>query len=107
MSALASIERRGPLTPSELAGIERIQRPSATRILGGLIEAGLVVREPDASDRRSARVSVTRSGTAVLARGRARKTAYLARRLEALAPQDLQTLQDAAELIERLLEEEP
>src|SRR5262249_40442115 len=36
ISALASIEHRGPLTPSELAAIERIQRPSATRILGGL-----------------------------------------------------------------------
>src|SRR5258707_484178 len=35
-SALAAIERHGPLTPSELAGPERIQRPTATRVLGGL-----------------------------------------------------------------------
>jgi len=42
ISALASIERHGPLTPSELAEIERIQRPSATRIVARLEEAGLM-----------------------------------------------------------------
>lgn len=105
-SALASIERYGALTPSELAAIERIQRPTATRILAALAEAGLVTREPDASDRRSARLTITRSGAAVLARGRQRKTAYLARRLEQLDPDELETLERAAALIERLIEDE-
>ena len=40
-SALSSVELHGPLTPSELAEIERIKRPSATRILRGLEEEGL------------------------------------------------------------------
>ncbi len=31
-SALASIERHGALTPTELATIERVQRPTATRV---------------------------------------------------------------------------
>jgi DNA-binding MarR family transcriptional regulator len=105
-SALASIERRGPLTPSELATLERIQRPSATRVLSHLIEAGLVTREADALDRRIARVRVTCEGAAVLKRGRSRKNAYLARRLRDLSPEDLHTLERAAELIERLIEDE-
>ncbi|MBV9003444.1 MAG: MarR family transcriptional regulator [Solirubrobacterales bacterium] len=104
-SALASIVRRGPLTPSELASIERIQRPTATRVLGHLIAAGLVTREADALDRRIARVRVTREGAAVLRRGRSRKNAYLAKRLRKLEPEDLQTLERAAELIERLIED--
>ena len=73
-SALISIERHGLLTPSELAKIERIQRPTATRILGALIERGLVARQPDASDRRSSRVSITRTGADVLARSRRRNS---------------------------------
>ncbi len=105
-SALISIERRGPLTPSELAEIERIQRPTATRILGVLIEQGYVAREADTSDRRSSRVSITRTGAAVLARGRRRKNAYLARRLEAFDADELEILEHAAILLERLIEED-
>jgi DNA-binding MarR family transcriptional regulator len=33
-AALATIERHGPLTPSELADIERVKRPTITRTLG-------------------------------------------------------------------------
>ena len=47
VSALATIERHGPLTPSELAEIERIQRPTATRIVARLEEAELVERVVD------------------------------------------------------------
>ncbi len=105
-SALSSIERRGPLTPSELATLERIQRPTATRVLTHLIDAGLVTREADALDRRIARVRVTREGEAVLKRGRSRKNAYLAKRLRKLEPEDLHTLERAADLIERLIEDD-
>ena len=42
VAALATIERHGPLSPSELAELERIKRPTATRILRHLEEAGLV-----------------------------------------------------------------
>lgn len=104
-SALSSIERRGPLTPSELAAIERIQRPTATRVLNHLANAGFITRETDRLDRRIARVRVTRKGEAVLARGRSRKNAYLATQLRDLTPEDLHTLERAAELIETLLEE--
>jgi DNA-binding MarR family transcriptional regulator len=103
-SALASIERHGALTPSELAAIERIQRPSATRVLSALSERNLIAREADASDRRVSRLKVTREGAAVLKRGRSRKNAYLARRMRDLDAEELDTLARAAELIERLLE---
>jgi DNA-binding MarR family transcriptional regulator len=103
-SALSSIERDGPLTPSELATIERVQRPTATRVLGVLAERGLVTRAADVTDRRVARLTLTREGAAVLKRVRSRKNAYLARRLRGLGAEELETLERAAELIERLLE---
>jgi DNA-binding MarR family transcriptional regulator len=103
-SALASIERNGALTPSELATIERIQRPTATRVLAALADRGLVRRETDVADRRVIRLKITPVGANVLRRSRSRKNAYLDRRLRELDPEELQTLERAVALIERLLE---
>jgi DNA-binding MarR family transcriptional regulator len=103
-SALSSVELHGPLTPSELAEIERIKRPSATRILRGLEEEGLVVRTPDPKDGRSALISLTGEGRERLRRLRQRKNAYLARRMRDLDPGDVANLERAAEILERLLE---
>lgn len=105
-SALATLERSGPLTPSELASIEQIQRPTATRILTALEAKSLLTRERDASDGRSARVTVSAEGAAVLKRGRTRKNAYLERRLRDLEPDERKTLERAAALIERLLQDQ-
>jgi DNA-binding MarR family transcriptional regulator len=104
-AALATVERHGPLTPSELAEIERVKRPTATRTLGLLSEAGLVERTPDPDDRRSALVSITAVGRDRLRRLRGRKNAYLARRMRDLPAADLATLDRAAEILEGILEE--
>jgi DNA-binding MarR family transcriptional regulator len=104
-AALATVERHGPLTPSELAQIERVKRPTATRTLGTLVEAGLVDRAPDPSDGRSALVTVTASGRERLRRLRGRKNAYLARRMRSLPDSDVRTLERAADILERMLEE--
>jgi DNA-binding MarR family transcriptional regulator len=104
VAALATIERHGPLSPSELAQLERIKRPTATRILRHLEEAGLVVRVKDPEDGRGAILSITASGRTHLRRLRARKTAYLATRLDKLDAEDRRTLERAAELLEGMLE---
>ena len=106
LSALASVERHGPLTPSELARIERIQRPTATRIVARLEEVGLVERVPDPRDARSFTVRATAEGRALMKKLRTRKNAYLARRLRELDEADLATLDRAAEILEDLLEGE-
>lgn len=103
-SALTSVELHGPLTPSELADIERVKRPTATRILRGLEEEGLVERTPDPKDGRSALISLSGEGRERLRRLRQRKNAYLARRMRDLDPGEVATLEQAAEILERLLE---
>src|SRR5262245_41123806 len=103
-AALATIERHGPLSPSELAEAERIKRPTATRILRHLEEAGLVERVRDPEDGRGSIVSITGAGRQHLKRLRARKTAYLATRLDGLDAEDRRTLERAAELLEGMLE---
>ena len=105
-TALATIDRHGPLTPSELALRERIQRPTVTRIVARLEEAGLVQRTRDPQDGRSSLVALTPAGRELLARGRTRKDADLARRLRELDGEERATLQRAAAILERLLEEE-
>jgi DNA-binding MarR family transcriptional regulator len=105
-AALATIERHGPLTPSELAQLERVQRPTATRIVARLEDEGLVERTSDPVDGRSFTVAATATGRALMGKLRTRKNAYLARRLHRLDDADLATLQRAAEILERLLEGE-
>ena len=104
-AALNTIACHGPLTPSELAGREKIQRPTATRVLARLEEAGLVARTADPADRRSSLVAVTASGDALLAASRERKDLYLAERLDRLSPSELAVLERAAAILERVLEE--
>lgn len=103
--ALATIDRHGPLTPSQVAAREGIQRPSVTRMLARLEEEGLVVREPDPHDRRSCLVRTTPDGTRHLQEVRSQKDAFLARRLAALDDDERAALDRAATILERLLEE--
>src|SRR4051794_11003248 len=104
-AALATIDGHGPLTPSELAVRERIQRPTATRVIARLEETGLVDRTQDPVDRRSFVVALTPAGRDLLARVRTRKDAYLARRLRDLDADERATLDRAAAILERVLEE--
>jgi DNA-binding MarR family transcriptional regulator len=106
VSALATINRSGPLTPSEIAAIERVKRPSMTRTLGCLEREGLIERTPDPSDGRSSLVAISGDGRERMARLRRRKNAYLARRLRDLSPEEIDTLARAAELLERMREDE-
>jgi DNA-binding MarR family transcriptional regulator len=105
-AALASIDRHGPLTPSRLAEVERVKRPTATRVLRHLEDDGLITRVSDPADGRVALVSATPAGRELLKRLRSRKNAYLAQRLRDLPAEDLEALDRASQVLERLLDEE-
>lgn len=105
LSALASIERNGPITLGDLAAAERVQPPTITGAVGRLEHQGLVVRRPDRADKRVVRVVITAAGRRLLARNRSIRTAFLARRLDTLDASERATLADAAVLLERLLDE--
>ncbi len=105
-AALATIERHGPLTPSELADLERVKRPTVTRTLACLEREGLVERTPDPADGRSALVAINPAGRERLRRLRGRKNAYLARRMRDLSVEDVETLERAAEILDRMREGE-
>ncbi len=105
IAALATIDRHGPLTPSELADAERVKRPTATRIAAALERDGLIQRAADPADGRACLLSASREGRALLKRVRSRKNAYISRRLRKLGDEDVETLERAAEVLERMLED--
>jgi DNA-binding MarR family transcriptional regulator len=105
-SALATIDTHGPLTPSELATRERVQRPTATRLVARLEGLGVLQRAADPADRRCSLLSVTPEGRALLEEMRGRKTAYLAHRIEKLDSDERAALDRAAAILERLLEDD-
>ena len=106
IAALATVDRHGPLTPSELADRERIKRPTATRLIANLEQLGVIARTPDPEDARSSLLTTTAAGRDLLRKLRRRKTAYLATRLRGLDPEELDTLERASAILERLLEAE-
>jgi DNA-binding MarR family transcriptional regulator len=105
LSALTALARDGRLTLSQLAEVERVQPPTITRIVEGLVGRGLVERIPSDSDRRVTYVAATAEGRALIERIRRRRDAYLAQRLGRLAPEERELLAKAAVLLERLAEE--
>jgi DNA-binding MarR family transcriptional regulator len=101
--ALSSIDRASAMTIGELCAAEQVQPPTMPRIVAALVEAGLVAREPDPADRRVAWVRVTPEGAKLLHRSRKRKDAYLAKRLRDLEPHELEVLDEAAAILDRLV----
>ena len=106
LAALSTVERRGPITLGDLAAAERITRATLSVIVGRLEQEGLVVREPDPSDGRVARIRLSPVGRRLIERNRRRKTAYLARRIERLDADDREAVRRALPVLERLIDDE-
>ncbi|MEO8475807.1 MAG: MarR family transcriptional regulator [Actinomycetota bacterium] len=104
LAALATIEQHGPMTPGALAAHEHIRKPTTTRIVGSLAELALIERTPDPLDGRVSWVQITPTGRKLLHRVRRRHDAYLSDRLKRLTPDELQTLGNAAEILDRMTE---
>ncbi|MET0275704.1 MAG: MarR family transcriptional regulator [Acidimicrobiia bacterium] len=105
-AALATIQKRGPITLGELAAEEQVQPPSMTRIVARLEGQGLVERAVDPDDRRVARVEITPAGAELLAITRTRRNAFLAQRIERFTDDERVALAAALPLLERILEDD-
>jgi DNA-binding MarR family transcriptional regulator len=105
-SALGTVSRGEALTLGEVAGIEQVQPPTATRLVSSLENAGLVARVNDELDRRVVRVKITAEGRRALERIRTLKNAYLRRRLAALDPAEREQAESLTSLLEHLVVEE-
>ncbi|TMC99906.1 MAG: MarR family transcriptional regulator [Chloroflexi bacterium] len=104
LSALATIESRGPLRLGDLAAAEGIAPPTVSRLVDHLEGAGLVRRQTDARDGRSFLVALTPAGVALLAELRSTGTRLLDRAMASLGEDDQATLVAAVPVLERLLD---
>ena len=103
LSVLGHLNRRGPLSPGELADAERVQPQSLTRTLAGLQEAGLTLRQPDAADGRRSLLAISEPGQAALRTEMQQRDTWLATALAAeLTATEIGLLQLAGPLLERL-----
>ena len=102
LAALRSLERHGPMTPTELAGHEKVQPPSMTKIVGRLLELGSVSRAPHVADRRQVVVTISPDGIALLDDDRRRRDAWLAQRLPGLTVEEVAALRAALPVLEKL-----
>lgn len=66
MKAFITLCNQGPMTPSALAEQLLLDRAQVSRMARDLEAAGLIRRDPDPVDRRSARLSATEEGRARL-----------------------------------------
>jgi DNA-binding MarR family transcriptional regulator len=101
-ATLGTISRDGPLTLGELAVIERVAPPTITKVVGKLEDVGLVVRVPDAADRRVCRVSLSDDGRAWMDADRKRRRDWLSEQIHRLDGDDVERLAAAVEVIEGL-----
>ena len=103
LSALSVIVFAGPVSLAELAAEEQVRAPTMTRIVDGLVGAGLVTRETDPKDRRMVRIAATDEGRRLLDEGRRRRVAAIVERLARLAESERRALERGVELLERLV----
>jgi DNA-binding MarR family transcriptional regulator len=104
LSALSVLVFGGPLTLGELANAEQVRPPTMTRLVTALEAAGLVTREPAASDGRLTRIRATPNGRTLLLRGRARRVAALTAEVRALAPDEREVLDAAVTVLEGVID---
>ncbi len=104
LSALGTLAREGSMHMGELARREHITPPSITPLVSRLVAAGLVERTVDPGDARSATVSITPAGAALLERVRHERTALLRSGVAAMTPEEQAVLEAALPLLERLAE---
>jgi DNA-binding MarR family transcriptional regulator len=101
-SVLGLIVARGPLSLAELGDLEGLNPTMLSRVISKLHAMDLIHRIPDPADLRSASVASTAAGEQVDRRIKARRAAAVARCLELLATEQVQSLTEALPALEAL-----
>jgi MarR family transcriptional regulator for hemolysin len=99
MTIAVAAKARTPLSQSELADRLGVEGATMVSMVDRLVKAGLVIREPSATDRRVKRVVLTPAGAQLYGQVRDEAAAF---RKELLAHMDAKKLLVATELLETL-----
>src|SRR5258706_14195513 len=103
LSALSVLVRGGgPRWLGELAEAEQVRPPTMSRIVAGLVRAGLV-RRGKTEDGRRVRLAATAKGTRILQEGRRRRVESLAQALSVFSSEDRERLREWIEHLEKMI----
>jgi DNA-binding MarR family transcriptional regulator len=102
LSALSVLVFGGPRTVGELAAAEGVRSPTMSRLVAEMEVEGLVERHASIEDRRVVMVTATATGRRTVQEGRRRRVAVVAERLRRLDATDVELLDRAATLMERI-----
>jgi DNA-binding MarR family transcriptional regulator len=103
LSALSVLVFGGPKTLGELAAAEQVKPPTMSRIVAALARSRLVEITADSADARRMYIRTSAKGARLLQAARERRIALLADQLRQLPAEDFTKLQQAAEILSRLL----
>lgn len=92
----------GPRSLGELAEAEQVRPPTMSRIVAGLVRAGLVHRGKT-EDGRRVRLEASTKGTKILQAGRQRRVESLAKALSSFSEKDQQQLGELTALLEQVI----
>jgi DNA-binding MarR family transcriptional regulator len=98
------VKRSPGLSLAELAADEGISAPAMSGHVDRLERAGLLERVRSSDDRRRVGLRLTEEGERLMRRVRARRTTWLADRLKALEPSELEAIELAVPALMQLLE---
>jgi DNA-binding MarR family transcriptional regulator len=98
------VKRNPGLALAELAAEEGISPPALSGHVDRLERAGLIERLRSSEDRRRVGLRLTDDGERLLRRVRARRTTWLAERLGALEPADIEAIEAAVPALLKLVE---
>ncbi len=102
LAALSTLKRHGRMSPGELAGHERVQPPSMTRVVVALEGMGLVTRTQHPTDGRQVVIELTEAAEELLSAEARAREAWLTGQLEDLSPEERTALHEAAVIMDKL-----
>jgi len=105
LSALSVIVFGGPQSLGALAAAEGVAGPTMTRIVDGLVAAGLAERRPDPWDGRAVTIAPTAGGEKLMHAAAGRRIAAIAAAISGLPAADRRRIATSAGLLDRLAAE--
>ncbi len=102
LSAMFTLNVRGPMSAGDLAACEKVQPPSMTKVIANLDERGLVQRDPHPTDGRQVIISITPAGQALLDSEKEQRDAWLARQLASLSADERAQLERVIPILDKL-----
>jgi len=104
VSALGIIIFSGGITPSALAALEEVKRPTVARTIRQLESRGLIERTQESEDRRSSLLKATSTGLTLFEDGQKRSAMPLSIALEKLSGAEKKKIEHAFQLLNAIID---